>query len=133
MRIYFDYGKYDKVLDHWENEVRQYNPQDPFSLFWVGQAYMKVGQFDKALESFETIISVYLRSPYYDPAGEMECRYFIGLCQSELGNYPKALDHLLIASLMAESLSGRKDIKEALKKVGPLLRSVQQKMLATQE
>jgi tetratricopeptide (TPR) repeat protein len=133
MRIHYDYGKYDMVLSHWEEEVKQFNPQDPFSLYWVGQAYIKVGQFDKALESFETILSVYIKSPYYDPAGEMECRYYIGLCQSELGNYQKALDHLLIASLMAESLSDRKDIEEALENVGPLLRSVQQKILETQE
>jgi tetratricopeptide (TPR) repeat protein len=132
IRIYFDYEKYDRVLSHWENEVRQFNPQDPFSLYWVGQAYIKVGQFDKALESFETILSVYLSSPYYDPAGEMECRYYIGLCQSELGNYRKAIDHLLTASLMAGSLSDRKDIEEALKKVEPLLHFVQQKILATQ-
>ncbi len=133
MRIYFDYGKYDKALSHWENEVKQFNSQDPFSLYWVGQAYMKVGQFENALKSFETILSVYIKSPYYDPAGEMECRYYIGLCQSELGDYRKALDHLLIASVMAESLADRKDIEEALKNVEPLLRSVQQKILATQK
>jgi tetratricopeptide (TPR) repeat protein len=133
IRIYFDYGKYDKVLSHWENEVKRFNPQDPFSLYWVGQAYMKVGQFENALSSFETILSVYIKSPYYDPAGEMECRYYIGLCQSELGEYRKSLDHLLIASVMAESLNGRKDIEEALKNVEPLIRSVQQKILATQK
>ncbi len=133
MRIYFDYEKYDKVLSHWEKEVRQFNPHDPLSLYWVGQASIKVGQFDKALKSFETILSVYIKSPYYDPAAEMECRYYIGLCHSELGNYREAIDHLLIASLMSESLSDREDIEEALKDVKPLLRSVQQKILATQK
>jgi tetratricopeptide (TPR) repeat protein len=129
IRIYYDYGKYEKVLSHWEQEVKQFNPDDPFSLYWVGRAYIETGQYQKALESFETILTVYLRSPYYDPAGEMETRYFIGLCQSELENDRQALEQLLTASTMAEQLSGRKDIEEALKNVDPLFKKVQKKIL----
>lgn len=131
IRIYYDYGKYEQVISHWEKEVRHFNPEDPFSLYWVGLAYLKTGQYDQALESFETILSVYLRSPYYDPGGEMESRYFVGLCHSELGNYREALRHLLTASVMAEQLKGRKDIEEALKNVDPLLEKVQKKVLET--
>jgi tetratricopeptide (TPR) repeat protein len=131
IRIYYDYSKYEKVLSLWEQEVRQFNAEDPFSLYWVGRAYVETGQYQKALESFQTILSVYLRSPYYDPAGEMECRYYIGLCQSELGNDRQALEQLLTASTMAEELPGRKDIEEALENVDPLLKEVQKRVLET--
>ena len=127
MRIYFDYGEYDKAIEHWENEVKQLNPEDPFSHYWLGRSYIMKERFDKALISFETILSVYLRSPYYDPGGEMECRYFIGLCYDKLGKLDEAKWQLEIAAEMAEQLLPRKDLKEIMIEIAPLLKSVKER------
>ncbi|MEE9554727.1 MAG: tetratricopeptide repeat protein [candidate division Zixibacteria bacterium] len=124
MRIYFDYDKYEEAIRQWE-EVEKLNPEDPFSHYWLGRSYIMTEQYENALLSFETILAVYLRSPYYDPGGEMECRYFMGLCQSKLGNLPGALEQLRLAATMAEQLSGRKDLEEILEKIEPLLENVE--------
>lgn len=128
MRIYYDYGKYNEEVELWENEVHLFNPEDPFSNYWLGRSYIELGDFEKALESFETVLSVYLRSPYYDPGGEMESRYFIGLCQYELGNLEEAAIQLRKSKDLSENLKGRKDIEEALKDVDPLLKKVLKKL-----
>lgn len=126
MRIYYDYGKYDLAVEHWEKEVKWINPRDPFSQYWLGMSYIGLNQFDKALQSFGTVLDVFLRSPYYDPGGEMECRYYLGLCYRELGKLREAYNELYMASIMAKQLSGRKDIEDALKNIDPLFKKVQQ-------
>jgi tetratricopeptide (TPR) repeat protein len=128
MRIYFDYGKYDTAVEHWEDSVKELNPEDPFSHYWLGRSYIELGQYEKALRSFEIILSVYLQSPYYDPGGEMECRYFLGLCQRELGNLAEAVEHLSRASEMARDLPDRKDMEEIVKKIDPLLKKTRKEL-----
>lgn len=124
MRIYFDYGKYDTDIEFWENDVKQLNPQDPFSLYWVGRSYIALEQYEKALETFKTILSVFLRSPYYDSGGELECRYYLGLCYYRLDDLPQALEQLGKASNIAKELEGRRDLEEVLDSVDPLLKTV---------
>lgn len=128
MRIYFDYGKYEEAIRHWETEVKILNPEDPFSHYWLGRSYIKTEQYRNALSSFRTILTVYLKSPHYDPGGEMECRYFIGLCHWKLGDLPRAAEQLRLAATIAEQLSGRKDLKEILEEIEPLLGSVEDEL-----
>lgn len=128
MRIYFDYGKYEAAVEHWENSVKALNPEDPFSHHWLGRSYIELGQYENALRSFEIILRVYLQSPYYDSGGELECRYFLGLCQRELGNLPEAVEHLSRASELARDLKDRKDMEEILKKIDPLLKKAREEL-----
>jgi len=129
MRIYFNYKKFDKLFELWENKLKGVNPTDPFSNYWLGQAYLETEQFDKALQSFETVLNVYLESPYYDQGGEMECRYYIGLALSRLGQYDEAVGQLEISSQLARQLKGRKDIEEALKNVDSTLKDARKRAL----
>jgi len=127
MRIYYDYGKYEEAIEHWEKDVKSLNPEDPFSNYWLGMSYMGNSRYDKALSSFNTVLSVYLRSPYYDPGGEMECRYYLGVCQERLGEFDNAYEQLRLASLIAEQLPDRNDMAEIIPKIGPLLDKVKEK------
>jgi len=128
MRIYCDYGKYDMAVEHWNQNVKQLNPADPFSHYWLGLSYIGNSNYEKALISFETILSVYIRSPYYDPGGEMECRYYIGLCRHKLGDLEQAVKQLRLASLIAEQLPERKDLQEVLPLISPLLETVEKEL-----
>ncbi len=130
IRVYYDYKKYDKLLDIWENNLKQINPHEPYSLYWVGQAYIAVKQYDQARECFQTILKIYLDSPFYDPGGEMECRYYLGLCLSKLGQNEEALKHLSLSALAAQALDDRKDIEEALHLVQDIYNDVRKKVPA---
>jgi len=124
MRIYFDYGKYEKAVELWENEIRAINREDPFSNYWLGRSYIGLEQYEDALKSFQTILAVYLRSPYYDPGGEMECRYYLGYCFHQLGNLEKADEQLKIAAKFADELSDRKDLEEVISDINKLYKKI---------
>jgi len=127
VRIYYDYEKYDELFELWESKLKEMNPIDPFANYWLGLAYLETGQFDRALESFQTILNVYLKSQYYDAGGEMEARYYIGLALSRQGRYDEALEHLQKSSELTRGLKGRKDIEKALDNVNSLLKEVKKK------
>jgi tetratricopeptide (TPR) repeat protein len=129
MRIYVDYKEYDRTVELWENSLKDINPLDPYGLYWLGQAYYCLGQYEKSLDCYQKILSIYLKSPYYDLAGEMESRFYIGQSLFHLGRYDEAVRELSISSKQARSLKGREDVEEALKNVDKLLRDAQDNMV----
>jgi len=125
IRIYYDYGKYDSLINHWQNKAKKLNPDDPFSLYWVGLGYIKLNKYDEALKSFETVLKVYLGSPYYDQAGEMECRYYMGYCQHYLGDRESSARNLEIARRMSLKLADRKDMEDTINSLNAFLKEIQ--------
>jgi tetratricopeptide (TPR) repeat protein len=126
IRIYYDYGKYDSLINHWENSCKKFNPQDPYALYWVGLGYIKKKDYPKALACFQTVLDSYFNSPYYDSAGEMECRYYMGFCQYFIGDHEAAQKNLAIASNFAKHLRDRKDAKEAIDNLDNFLEKIQE-------
>jgi tetratricopeptide (TPR) repeat protein len=127
VRVYYDYKKFDNLFALWDSALVQISPNEPFSLHWLGLAYIDSKLYDKALECFQSLLQVYLESPYYDPGGEMEVRYYMGYCFSKIGKNKDALAQLSYASLMAEALEDRKDIDEPLKHIKDLYDDVRDK------
>jgi tetratricopeptide (TPR) repeat protein len=124
IRVYYDYKKFDKLFALWDSTLKQINPREPYTLSWLGAAYVDSKQYEKALECYQTILSIYLESPFYDPGGEFEARFYITYSLSKLGRNKEALEQLNYVTLMAEALQGRKDIDDALKHIKDLSNDV---------
>jgi len=124
IRIYYDYGRYDSLINHWENNCKKINSADPYALYWVGLGHIKKKDYSRALACFQAVLDSYINSPYYDSAGEMECRYYMGYCQHFMGNHEAAQKNLAIALNFAKHLKGRKDAKEAIGNLDDFLEDI---------
>jgi tetratricopeptide (TPR) repeat protein len=127
IRMYYNYKKYDDLFKIWETRSGEVNPSDPYGSYWVGLGYIEVKQYDRALDFFENILADYLRSPYYDPGGELMARYYIGLCFFGMNRLDEAERQLRICALMAPELQARRDISDALDNVSALLQDIENK------
>jgi tetratricopeptide (TPR) repeat protein len=112
--IYDNEKDYQAVLDLWETYLKQINPNDPFALYFVGRALAHFHRYEEAIDIFNRRLDFFTRSPYYDSGVELEIYYNLGVFYYEWGKYEKAVEYLSLAKDLAESMSFRKDIEEAV-------------------
>ena len=115
LRIYENEKDYQAVIDLWETYLKDINPDDPFSLYYLGRAMAKLQKYDEAVDVFNRLLDIYMRSPYYDQGAELDVYYNLGVFYYEWGKNEQALKYLTLAKDLAESMSYRKDIEEAVK------------------
>lgn len=89
LRIYLEEKDYTSVLK-WSQEVKRIKEDDPFRLWMTGFAYIGLGNWIEAKDIFLELLNVLKSSPYYDPAGEYECRYWLGYINYNSGNFESA-------------------------------------------
>ncbi len=115
LRVYDNERDYKNIMYLWHNYLKVINPDDPFALYYVGRAQANLDSFPEAVESFEKILEVYEKSPYYDEAGKLDVYYNIGVFYYRWGRYEEALAYLKEADELAVKLKDRKDVEEAVK------------------
>jgi tetratricopeptide (TPR) repeat protein len=114
LRIYENEKDYQSILDLWDNYLKEINPDDPFALYFVGRALAHFGRYAEAIEAYERRLEVYLKSPFYDPGAELDVYFNIGTFYYEWGKYEEAVKYLSLAKDLAESMSFRKDLENAV-------------------
>ena len=102
------------VLSLWNSHLAMTNPSNPYALYFVGRAKARLGLHAEAIATFETLLELFIRSPYYDPAAELDVYYHLGLFSLESGNREEALRYLTLAKDLSEVMVFRKDIQEAV-------------------
>jgi tetratricopeptide (TPR) repeat protein len=113
----------DIAVSEWQRQVNA-NPNDPDSLLGLGYAYQQTGDYQRALEAYETVISV-------DPRNT-GALYNTGVVLSLLGRAKDAEvaywdvlevapDHALAAKALGEYYIGRAQYKSALAALEPVI------------
>lgn len=78
VRIWVENKEYEKAFAQIEM-LREIYPNKPFLLWLLAQAQRENKMYDGAIDSYQTLLEALTSSPYYHPAGEVECRYLLAL------------------------------------------------------
>jgi tetratricopeptide (TPR) repeat protein len=91
LRVYNEEKNYNMVLKLSE-ELKGFFEYHPFRLWNMGFAYIGLKRWDEALKTFQTLLSYFKSSPYYNLVAEMECQYWMGNIYYQKGGYKKSLE-----------------------------------------
>lgn len=114
LRIYDNEKDYESILALWDNYLVSINPDDPFALYYVGRALARLKRFEEAVDVFNRLLDIFINSPYYDPAAELDVYYNLGVFYYEWAKYDQALKYLSLAKDLAEVMAYRRDVEEAV-------------------
>jgi len=127
LRIYLEEKDYPVVLK-WSQEVKRINEDDPFRLWMTGFANIGLGNWGEAQGNFLELLNVLKSSPYYDPAGEYECRYWLAYIYFNSGNLEFAKEELNKASLLESEVEGNDYAEPFADKIEDLQKDISKKL-----
>jgi tetratricopeptide (TPR) repeat protein len=127
LRIYLEEKDYPAVLK-WSQEVKRINEDDPFRLWMTGFAYIGLDNWVEAKDIFLELLNVLTSSPYYDPAGEYECRYWLAFIFYNLGNLQSAQEELNQALVLESKVKGNNYAEPFIDKVKDLQKEISKKL-----
>ena len=105
VRIWVENKEYDKAFDM-INQLIKTHPNKTFLLWFLGRAQLENQMYDGAIITHQNLLTALTTSPYYHPAGEVECRYFLALA------YYKNKDFQNSSAQIDSLLAFEKDSKE---------------------
>ncbi|MCP4631957.1 MAG: hypothetical protein GY855_03445 [candidate division Zixibacteria bacterium] len=128
IRMYHEEKDFQTMLDLWYDSIEEINPDDPFALWWIGDGYAQMGQWEKSEAVYKHLLETILHSPYYHSNAEIEIRYNIALAQvnrnftneaignlreilqleDEIVEYGAATDFLKLAKKLLKEVENRK-------------------------
>ena len=78
VRIWVENEEYDKAFNMIDKLSKIY-PEKPYLLWLNGRAQYETDMYSGAIQTYQDLLKALVSSPYYDPAGEVECRYDLAL------------------------------------------------------
>jgi len=111
VRIWVENKEYDKAFAQIEMLEKTY-PHKPFLLWFLAQAQRENKMYDGAISSYQALLAALTSSPYYHPAGEVECRYLLASTYYDKGDWDNSLaqiDSILTFEKMAKTNDSIKD------------------------
>ncbi len=124
VRIWVENKEYDKAFAQIKM-LQKRHLEKPYLLWLLGQAQRDNQMYDGAIQTYQQLLEALKSSPYYSPAGEVECRYDLALTYYDKGDWDHALaqvDSLLAFEKLAES---DKNIKDFVGKAKDLMKKIQ--------
>ncbi len=127
-RVYFQDGKYQEALDSLKGALSTSSTINLDGLFYLGRTQMKMGQYSKAVHSFEALINRYDAYPqafYFlgEAYGKLDrmpdAHYSLGLYYYNLKQFRTARFHLQRAKKSLNDPAKLKTIEDRLKSMGP--------------
>ncbi len=124
-RIYFLEGQYPKALQALEGSVGL-APEDNESLFYLSRTHMELGNLDKAIDGFNTILKrnskepeiyLFLGNVYGMQENIGEAHYYLGKYNQLKGRWKTAAVHLEKALPLTTDPKQKKEIETMLKRV----------------
>jgi predicted Zn-dependent protease len=134
-RVYFQDGRYQDALTTLQGALTSSTAIDPEGLFYLGRTQLALGQFDRAAESLETLITDYpaYQQAYYflgETYGKLErtgeAHYYLGLFYFNNREFQIARFHLQRAQKTLNDPVKLKAIEEHLQAIGPPTRGDRQ-------
>lgn len=127
LRIYLEEKDYPAVIK-WSEEVKKINPDNPFRLWMISAVYIAMKNWDEAQNTLLYLLDILKSSPYYDPAGEYECRYWLAYTNFNLGNLQSAQQELNRAIQLEPKVKDNDYAEPFLDKVKELQKEITQKL-----
>jgi len=130
-RIYFLSGQYPKALQALDGSVGL-APEDNESLFYLSRTHMELGNLDKAIRGFdtilkrnpkETVVYLYLGNIYGMQEKTGEAHYFLGKYYKLKGRWKTARFHLEKASPLINDPKQKEEIETMLKQIRKITKS----------
>ncbi|MCJ7509234.1 MAG: hypothetical protein MUO85_11020 [candidate division Zixibacteria bacterium] len=125
LRIYVENQQYDSALALGP-DLKKIKPDDPFLLWFLGQAQIKKGMYKDALESYQTLLKTFEAFKYSTPRGMVETRYWIAYLYQVMGDKANCLEQ--IDQILKYQAQGESDdyIKEFIQKALDIKKSIRQ-------
>ncbi|MFC1562849.1 hypothetical protein ACFL4Z_02220, partial [candidate division KSB1 bacterium] len=92
LRIYIEEKKYNEVFELADEILKEYNFLNP--LWFKGFALIYTEDWQKAIDLYNEILKKLQEKYYHGIEGEIECLYFLALCNYKLGNIKEAKKYL---------------------------------------
>lgn len=125
VRIWVENKEYEKALDM-INRLSPIYPHKPFLLWFLGRAQLENQMYAGAITTHLNLLKELTTSPYYHPAGEVECRYFLALAyykNKDFSNSSAQIDSILVFKkdserdkIIKDFLHQAEDLKKKIRK-----------------
>jgi tetratricopeptide (TPR) repeat protein len=124
VRIWVENKEYDKAFPQIEM-LRQTYGNRPFLLWFLAQAQRETKMYDGAVNTYQTLLEALTSSPYYHPAGEVECRYFMALTFYEKQDFENASAQIDSALAFENNPDKSKAFQDFLKEAKKLKKKIE--------
>ena len=119
VRIWVENKEYDKAFKMIDKLSKIY-PNKPYLLWLYGRAQFETDNDSGAIKTYQDLLGALAASPYYDPAGEVECRYDLAqayFCNKDFENCSAQIDTIFTFKKYSEQ---DKNIKDFIHQAGDL-------------
>ncbi len=123
LRIYVENKEYENAFAM-TGELRKTHPDRPFLLWLLGQAQLQTHKYDGAIDTYRNLLEALFNSPYYHPAGEVECRYFLALTYYEKRDFEQSSAQVDAVLAFEEDSKNNKAIKHFVGKAKKLRKKI---------
>lgn len=124
VRIWVENKEYDKAFAM-VDELEKIYPNKPFLLWLLARAQLENNMYDQALGTYQKLLAALTSSPYYHPAGEVECRYFMARALYEKKEYRQSHSQLKALLALEDAAGDNKLVKDFLRKAKKLKKRIQ--------
>jgi tetratricopeptide (TPR) repeat protein len=123
VRIWVENKEYDKAFNQ-INKLSQIYPHKPFLLWFLGQAQLENNMYSEAIQTYLDLLKVLTSSPYYGPAGEVECRYDLAWAYYQNKDYKNSSDQINIILAFKKDVDMNKGMKDFIHKAEDLQKKI---------
>lgn len=123
VRIWVENKEYENAFAM-IGELRKTHPDRPFLLWLLGQAQLKTQMYDGAINTYQSLLEALTNSPYYHPAGEVECRYHLALAYYKSRDFEKSSDVIDSVLVFEKNPKENKSIKDFVGKAKKLKKKI---------
>ena len=119
IRIWVENKEYDKAFNMIDKLSNIYSDK-PFLLWLYGRAQFETNMYSGAIQTYQKLLKALASSPYYNPAGEVECRYDLAqayYCNKDFQNCSTQVDTIFTFQKYSDQ---DKNIKDFIHKAGDL-------------
>ncbi len=123
VRIWVENKEYEKAFNM-INKLQKKHPNKPFLLWFLGQVQLETGMYDEAVNTYLALLEALTSSPYYHPAGEVECRFFLARAYYEKKEFEKCSAQIDSILSFGKEAKRNKSIKEFIGKAKELKKRI---------
>jgi tetratricopeptide (TPR) repeat protein len=123
VRIWVENKEYEKAFAM-IGELRKTHPTKPFLLWFLAQAQMENQMYGGAINTYQDLLEALTNSPYYHPAGEVECRFYLALAYYKSKDFEKSSDVIDSVLVFEKNPKENKSIKDFIGKAKELKKKI---------
>ncbi len=123
VRIWVENKEYDKAFDQ-INALSRIYPQKPFLLWLYGRAQLETDNDSGAIKTYQNLLKALVASPYYNPAGEVECRFYLALAYYKIKDFQNSSTQVDTILRFKKDVEKDKNIKDFVHQADDLKKKI---------